>query len=274
MTNLNENRDQAALEQRLKALRAELSDGLAKARSRRQWTAIGMILLIVFMVAYLTFIYNQLVKVDAQFMADIAFPHLQHYVDTSRDTLGKQLRDHAPDFFDYVEKSALAAPEMGSTYVRNAILDKTSEILDQAKPQINQAVDDAINQIKTNSQGKGLDAKDQAQLDALVDQMADQFNSDVTKAMDHVYDGYRQQADEILRHLDELAQGKNLDPLQAHQRETIIRFLALAQKWKTEPPALGAPDLTVPGADVSPATTPATDNGGKAPTPAEGGGGQ
>ena len=165
---------------------------------------------------------------------------LQPYVDEAPEKLGAQLKDYAPKAFKYAEDQALQAPTIGAAYVRDALMAKTTEILDEAEPKITKAISDAISQVKESSNRAGFDGKDPAQVDKLVEQLVHQVGTDAQKTMDKVYSDYSQEADQLLKHLDQLADGNHLDALEEHHRQIIISFLALAQKWKTEPPQLMA----------------------------------
>ena len=210
MTNINDNRDLTPLELHLSTLRAELQQTLQRTQTRRRNMFVGLIVLVLIMACYWTFIYTKLARIDSDYVADLAYGQVQSYVDKTPEILNTQLREHAPDLYNYAQDRVLATPAMGIAYVRDTMLDQTKVILAEAQPQFDKAISDAIAQAKASPNG-AFDSNDPAKVDKFIDALAAQIHTDAQKTMDKVYADYDRQAQVLVNHIETLAQGKNLD---------------------------------------------------------------
>jgi hypothetical protein len=234
-TDSNENRDNAALEQKLTALHAELQATLRQTNKRAGRIGMLMTLLVLIVAGYWSYIYIRTSDVNAESAADMVYLRAVDYVKASPPVLSKALRDRAPELFNYAETQLLQSPEIVAGQIRAAALKQTQIVLDQAEPRINQVIVDAIAHAKASSSAAGFDGKDPAQLDKLIDVITRQMQGDVKAALDQVYSQYDQRAQEAVAYLEKVAAGKDLDPRQQHLRQVIASFLAVAEKRKTMP---------------------------------------
>ncbi|MCX5659197.1 MAG: hypothetical protein NTW19_05670 [Planctomycetota bacterium] len=132
----NDLRDQAALEQRLQALRADLRDALTKAHKRMWAVRLMLVLLVLLTTGYLFFLYHELSKLDAAAVTDLAYYKLQPYLDDSPTMLRDELRRRAPQLIGIAEKSVLDAPKVGGEYLRDVFNEQVKEAFNKAQPQV------------------------------------------------------------------------------------------------------------------------------------------
>ena len=241
MSNQNENINQVALAQRLNDLRVELQENLRQTRQRGRGVLITLLNLILAIGAYWAYIYQRISTIDADAVADLAYSRVLTFARQSPPLLSQALRNCAPDVFDFAEAELLRMPEVSASYIRDMALDKTRLILDDARPKIDQVISDAIANAKTHASIAGIDGKNPDQLDKFIDSLTRQIHEDARKEVDRIYVDYDAQAQGVVNYLNLLADGRKLDPRQQHLREVIISFLALSEKWKTQPPTLITP---------------------------------
>lgn len=242
----NDPHDQAALDQRLQALRAELQDSLRKANSRMFTMRVVLVALILITTGYLFFVFNTLSKLDAETVTGLAYLKVQPYLDQSPQMLRDELRRRGPVWIGLAEKTLIDAPEMGGKYLRGKFNDLVTEAFDKAQPQVDETIRESIKALKTSSEKAGYNLNDKADVDRLVNDAVAQFGKHAGETVEKFRLEFNQKSEFILNGLNDLAEAKDLTPLQERHRDILISFLALTEKWKTEPPKVFADDESAP----------------------------
>lgn len=230
---MSDNNSEQALDTRVKALHAELSQYLQETQRRSKRMGMLLTLLVIVVAGYLTFIYVKLADVNADTASQLAYQRTLDYVNAAPPVLIKALKDKAPEVFDMAEIKMLESPAMVAGYIRQTALAKTQFVLDQSEPRVNQVIIEAVAHAKAATEKAGFDGKDPKQFDALMAKMAEEIRTQLTGELDRINGQYEQQAATLLAYLDKLAAGKDLDDRQQHVRNVIVSFLAVAEKHKT-----------------------------------------
>lgn len=227
------NSDLNNVDSRLRVLHHEVAETLAASERKTRWASLILILLLIVIGAYWGYLYQQVSLVNADTVAQIAYQRTLDSVRSSQPQISQALRERAPEIFDYAESQVLQAPAALSSYVRATALEKTQTVLDNAEPTITKVIDDALAQSHQAMIIAGADPKDPAQITRMIDSVANQIDSQIKADFDKVYAEYDARANEFVSYLNQMADGKNLDPRQQHLRNVIVSFLAVAEKRKT-----------------------------------------
>jgi hypothetical protein len=207
----------------------------ATTQRKTRWASTLMIVVLIVVACYWVYLYQQLSLVNADTVAQMAYQRTLDYARTSQPEISKSLRDRAPEVFDFAESQIMQAPAALSAYLRTSALEKTQVVLDNALPAFNKVIDDALLQSRQAMVAAGGNPKDPNQVAQMINNLATQLDAQVKAHYDDIYNEYDLRAAEFVRYLNQLADGKNLEPRQQHLRNIIVSFLAVAEKKKTMP---------------------------------------
>jgi len=232
MTTQNENRELVALQVRLATLQDELKQGLERAKRRARRNVMFTVALLLLVAGYWFYIYGQIAKINADFVAEWAYHRTVQVMSESRPAITQELKAKAPEVFDHLEALALQTPGIISNKIRDVGLEKTQAVLDHSEPVITKVVTDAVVQAKASTTAAGFDGKDPAQMDKMIDTLVAKLHTGVRDGIDKLYVDYDAKADEVVSYIDRLAAGKDLNQREQHLRQVIISFLAIDKKQK------------------------------------------
>lgn len=235
----HDSRDQAALDQRLQALRSELDSTLKNARARLWTMRLVLAVLVLLTTGYLFYIYQELGKFDAQTVTDLAYMQIDPYIQQSPELVREELRRRAPEIIGWGEKAVLDAPAVGAAYLRQVFNEAVRDAFSKAQPQVEQAIRESLVAIKAGADKAGYNLNDKADVDRMVADAAAEFARHAGESVEQFKTEFNHKSEFILAGMTELAENKDLTPLQERHREVLLAFMALAERWKTEPPALG-----------------------------------
>jgi hypothetical protein len=220
------------LESRVQQLHAEVTQILRSAERKTRRMTIMMLILIMVIAGYWSYIYQKVSLINADTVTQMAYQRTLDYVHTQQPEFANALKTRAPEVFNYAEAQLMQAPEAASAYLKRFALERTQFVLDSSEPAISKVITDALQRSRDAMIASGGDPKDPAQVERLIDKMAERVDAEIKTGFDKVYTDYDARAQEAVTYLNTLAEGKNLDRRQQHVRNVVVSFLAVAEKRK------------------------------------------
>ena len=220
----------SSLEKKLESLKTQVEEvsNAAKSRQRRATIVIGIFIII--MAIYLSFAYNMIANQNASTYVSLALAPLKPQISKGAENLAESLKSQAPMYINQAGNAVLAIPPQLSTIARNYISDQIQTNAASIEKQLIDASDASLTTAEANLRDKGIDPKNPADYDKATSLIAQTFHDESQKAIRNFYQGYTNQADLILDHINTLAEGNKLDKRQQIQRDLITLFLVVLKR--------------------------------------------
>lgn len=206
---------------RLESQARELS---RTARKRMIGTRIVGIIILLFIVIYLSYAYRRFSALDAQMVANSATTMIQDNLPNLRRSLQEELKNDAGKYVGMLEDQAKELPKTASLRLREEFRTRAEAKIKEVEPEVEQLLKESLAKTRKQLGGREID-EEQAKL--MITDAVGQFKKDATVLIDKVYDEYAQLAKEIAHYLEMLATNSDLDERQKIHRNVIIAFLAV-----------------------------------------------
>jgi len=207
---------------------AELNDVIrrieadAATEHGRAKTRIGIIgFLLVFVMAYMSWMYISLGKLDAAFLASAARGQIQVELPGLRAQLSQQMIDQAPGLIAHGIEQLKRAPPLLSQQAENMIAEKTKGALldleDQLDAELGYDLEDRLTQLGVVKP----DGSPEEQIELVLDEVRDDYRTKMEGLVDEMYVQYADELGAVNEFLTRLQSADDLSPRERIQKDII-----------------------------------------------------
>jgi len=222
-----------ALEARLQQLERKLSDDVSSLARRRKRFLVGFIVVVLAMIGYLCVTYTYVAGHDADKVLNMIEPVVDTKLDELLQTQTDQLVQAAPQNVKKLEEMVVSLPKKLSDHVATVVQIRLQEEM----PKIETALKDQIGAAVATAKSQLMEAKADKDLEHPA-----KFNAAMEKAVKEVfgharavvnknYHEFSVHSSNAATYLTALAENKDLNARQQHQRAVIISGLGLFEKY-------------------------------------------
>lgn len=218
--------------QRLQQIQNEVAQWNASAKRRRTIGTIVLIILVVGTAAYLGFAYARFSDVRPAEVIALAEDQLQPVLNVSEEDLSKQFQSAAPSVIAKVESSVLEMPAMIERRFYEHLDTQMDAQLPELEQQLSANFKESLKTAREHAIASGRNVDDPKKVQALMSEIAVLLRQEMQKVVENFHNDYASQASDLTHYLTLLAEGQNLDQRQQIQRDVLIHFFALMDKYQ------------------------------------------
>jgi hypothetical protein len=236
-----ESQNLAQLEKRLAELKAELDRQRRSLAAKQTTIAIVLVILVVGVAGYLTFISRELNKyLDAETLVTLAVEEARPQIKSQISALALQAKESRADVVarasGYLKNDL---PELVFTQALSSLQGVYTNELDKAEKQINDVIDAGVVTAKETLKERGVDLTKPAEFDKNAEKVAEIFAKESENRINDFYKKYTERSESFIAILDRLGENKGLNKREQHYRDVITGVLAVIKKWHDEPSSKG-----------------------------------
>ncbi|MFC1705929.1 hypothetical protein ACFL59_03790 [Planctomycetota bacterium] len=219
---------------RLDTLKAQLDTTIKQERGRLRAFRIVGALLLIFIAGYLSFLYAQLAKVDADVLAAAAQSKIMVLLPEIGPKLSDELKARAPDVVADLQKRLLEAPVKLKEALKEAMLETVREEAQTIEDNLYQGLSGAITSARSALDQQPEGTTDEEKFKSLLDNVIVAYKENANNAIEGMYKDYSTMAREVEDYLVTLNRGTGLDERQQVQRELVQTWLAIVAREQKE----------------------------------------
>jgi hypothetical protein len=233
--------DERTTERKLQQLREQIEHENHKALLRAK-IGIGVrAALILFVMAYMTWLSGAVAQLDAPALTHMAASSLEERIPQFRSDLQGYAIDMTPELTDHARDAFVEIPVRVRETIEQPLLDKSDDLIAGVEADVDAAIATVVEEQLALMAAEVSEGTPEEQLDALILGISDLFRDTMIQALDELYIEYSREVEDLNAHLDHLLRDEGLTPTEKIDRQLIEIWMVLVYRHKiTDPGALVA----------------------------------
>jgi hypothetical protein len=223
------NVEAAALEARVKQLRAKCDDETRKCEKKRKTSLIAGVALIIVCILCLSRVTSLFFQLDAEALTQIGRIEVEKHLPGSREALQKHLQTMAPEFIETLIKQTLELLPKARQQLTDTMSERLDHLTSTHEAEIRQRLVEGVLGTRTEIDTKLKGASEEEKLEALVAHVCGEFQKVMDASILALYPEFCRELDRIDDYMTSLS-GTDTEKLTSKERlhkELIQTFLRM-----------------------------------------------
>ena len=214
----------------LDELQATLKKDDARELSRARIGIAVRAVLIVFVLGYMTWLFDAVSKLDAGALTGMAADAVTEQIPEFRADLQAYAIGQAPMVTDMARDTLMQLPATMRQKMQQRLLDETGTLISRFESDIDTALGEVLDQQLAALRAASPGDRPEEQLDALILGVSGEFRDTMTGALDELYFEYSAEVRRLNDHLVHLQQDDNLTASEQMDRQLLEVWMTLIHK--------------------------------------------